>query len=97
MLGVFFVAFLKGIIWKKPHQNRTRNKKVSKIRAWPFLDPLYLNNSNRWVMTLMAYYVEFFMRNTMKKKPIKIGQKIKNLHLKIEKSPFGPSLKNGRG
>ena len=27
------------------------------------------------------------------KKHIKIGQKIKNLHLKTEKSTFGPSLK----
>ena len=52
-----------------------RNKKVSKIRAWPFLDPLYLNNSNSEVMTLVAYYVDFFMGNTKEKKPLKSDKK----------------------
>ena len=44
-------------------------------------------------MMLVSYYVDFFMANTKEKIPIKIGQNINNLHLKIEKSPFGPSLK----
>ena len=51
-----------------------RNKKVSKIWAWPFWDPSYVNNSKRYVMTLVAYYVDFFMENTKKKAPSKLDK-----------------------
>ena len=44
-----------------------RNKKVSKIRAWPFWDHLYLNNGKRKVVRLVANYVDFFMGKTKKK------------------------------
>ena len=38
-------------------------------------------------MTLVAFYVDFFIGNTKKKKTIKIGQEIENFHLN-KKNPL---------
>ena len=46
-------------------------------------------------MTLVAYYVDFFMGNTKKKKTIKIGQEIEILHSIREKPLLAPPQNTG--